>query len=114
MEKLIVSLLKEAKKSKKSLGELRTLARHLQMNEFADKLRELESKLFPESKEYKEAHERAKKLNLLFRMVELNIPESVCWTVSETLKVYNRKKGNFDLLDATKLIDKKNELFPEK
>jgi len=113
MEPLMQTLFEEAKKSKKNLVKLKTTALHCQMFELAAKLRDLEVELFPNSEEYNLAHEQAKKANLLFRMVELNIPEPVCWLVEETLKVHKKKKGKFDLLDASKLVAKKNELFTE-
>jgi hypothetical protein len=113
MELLMQKLFEEAKKSKKNLVKLKSTALHCQMFELAAKLRDLEIELFPNSEEYNLAYEQAKKINLLFRMVELNIPESVCWLLEETLKVYKNKKGKFDLLDASKLVAKKNELFTE-
>ena len=107
------TLLETAKKEKKLLVKLKSTALHCQMFELAAKLRDMEVELFPNTPEYNEAHEQAKKANLLFRMVELNVPESVCWLVEETLKLHKKKKGKFDLLDAGKLVVKKNELFTE-
>jgi hypothetical protein len=113
MEVLMQMLFNEAKKNKKNLVNLKSTALNCQMFELAAKLRELEKELFPNSEEYNLAHEQAKKINLLFRMVDLNIPEPICWLIEETLKLQKKKKGNFDLLDASKLIEKKKELFTD-
>ena len=113
MEPLMQKLFEEAKKSKKNLVKLKSTALHCQMFELAAKLRDLELELYPNSEEYNLAYEQAKNTNILFRMVGLNVPESVCWLVEETLKVHKKKKGKFDLLDASKLVAKKNDLFTD-
>jgi hypothetical protein len=74
-------------------------------------LRDIEKEVFPETEDVKLAKERAKKLNVSFRMVELNISEDVCWLISETLKMHNEKQGEFSIQDAIKLRLKMEELF---
>ena len=113
METLMQSLLDEAKKSKSNLVKLKSVAVKFGLFELGAKLREMENDLFPESEELKCAQEQAKKANLLFRMVDLNISEANCWLIEETLKMYNKKKSNFLLTDAVDLTLKKNELYPE-
>ena len=44
-------------------------------------------------------------------MVELNVPEDVCFLIDEAMKLYNKKKGKFDCEDAVNLIVKRKEIF---
>ncbi len=106
-------LLEEAKKDKKKLKSLKKIAVECQMFELAVKLRELEVNLFPKTEEEKEAKLQAEEYNLIFRMVDLNITPSICWLISETIKVSNLKKEKFSISDATDLILKKKRLFDE-
>lgn len=106
-------LLEEAKKDKKKLRSLKQIAVECQMFELGSQLRDLEIDLFPETEEEKEAKLQAEKYNLIFRMVDLNITPSICWLISETIKVSNLKKGKFSISDATDLVLKKKRLFDE-
>lgn len=54
--------------------------------------------------------EKAERLNLLFRMVDLNIPLDVCWVIGKTMKKYKKKKGKFNVKNAVKITCKKDEL----
>lgn len=111
MEKLIKEAVEAAKKNRKGLCRLKKAAVTLQAYELASQLREIETKNFPETEDVKAANKKSKDLALLFRMVQLEIPTDKCWLIAETLKVYNKKKGKFDLMDAAKLLAKKEELF---
>lgn len=111
MEQLFKQLIEAAKKNRKGLIRLKNAAVTLQEFELASQLRELETKNFPETEEVKAAKKQAKDLNLLFRMVDLNVSEDKCWLIAETLKLYNKKKGKFDIKDAAKIRAKEVELF---
>ena len=113
MEKLLTDLVEKAKGNKKDLIMLKNTAVRCQQFELASQLRELETSLYPETDEEKEAKKLAKEINLVFRMVELNVSEDVCWLISQALKVHTKTKGKFSTLDATKLIVKRKELFDE-
>jgi len=108
---LIEQLIEAAKKDKKTLIFLKNAAVRSQLFEVAANIRELENELFPDTDEQKAAKVTAKEINLLFRMVELNVAEDVCWLISETLKVHKKIKGKFSLREACGLIEKKNQLF---
>lgn len=113
MEELLKQMLEEAKKDKAKLAQLKMTAVKLGQMQLAGELRELERELFPESPEVTSVKQKAKKLNLVFRMVELNIPEDVSWLIEATIKKYWKRHGNFDLNDASGLICKRKEIFGE-
>lgn len=106
-------LIEKAKTSNKLLRDLKLAAYNANLLELAAELRLMETELFPESNESKSAKEKAKKLNLVFRMVDLNISEPVCWLIAETLNAYKSKKGKFSMVDAANLIDRKEKIFNE-
>lgn len=111
MENLFMNLVVHAKNDKKKLVALKEMAVKCQNFELAANLREIERQYFPETEEEKKAKKEAKKLNLIFRMVKLNIPDEVAWLISETMKKYRRRRGNFDLKDAADLMDNKDKIF---
>ncbi len=111
MEKLLLGLLESAKKDKNGLIRLKNTAVRCQNFELASELRTLELKLFPETKEEKDAKELVKKLDLVFRMVDLKIDDRTIWVIQETMKVYGKKKGKFDLKDASTIVAKSKEIF---
>lgn len=113
MEQLILDMFEAAKKDPDKLKAFKSAAVKCNQFELAANLRGMEQKLFPESEEDKKAKESASKLNLIFRMVELNIPEDVCFLINSTLKRYWKRKGNFDLKDASELIYAKKKIFRE-
>lgn len=110
-EKLLVELVNSAKKNKKGLIRLKNAAVTCMQYELAAQLRSLEVELFPETKDEKSAKEMAKRLNLLFRMVDLDIPLSTCWKINETLRVYSKMKGKFGLKESSKIVEKTKEIF---
>lgn len=111
MEKLFNELFEAAKKNKKDFVALKNIVVSLGSYELASKLREIENELFPETEEIKIARLMAKKLSLTFRMVDLNIAPETCWLISETMKVYAEKGGEFSIDDAVVLIYKKYDIF---
>src|ERR1035437_10225610 len=111
MEKLFNQMLKAAKKNRMGCMRLKNAAVTCQQYELASRLKDIEKDAFPETEEVKAAKEQAKKLNLAFRMVELDISEDVCWLIAETLKMCNDKQGEFSIEDSVKLRLKKEELF---
>lgn len=113
MEKLLTGLVETAKGNKKGLIMLKNTAIRCQQFELAAELRELERTLFPETDEEKEAKKLSKELNLVFRMVELNVAEDTCWLISQTFNAHTKMKGKFSIHDASKLIAKRKELFDE-
>jgi hypothetical protein len=104
-------LLESASKSLETLNELKNLAVKLGNYELGAKCRELEKQLFPETQDEIEAKEKAKELKLLFEMVQLNVPTDVCFKIFTTLETFKKKKGKFDLKDASKIIADNKRLF---
>lgn len=113
MQELLLQMLEAAKKDKKALKALKNSAVKCQQFELATNLREIERDLFPESEEVKQAKEKAKEIDLVLRMVDLNVPEDVCWLISETLKVHSKLKGKFSVRNAAELIVKRRDYFEE-
>lgn len=111
MKELLLQMLEAAKKDKHSLIMLKNLAVKRKQFELAANLRDIEKELFPESKEEKQAQQKAKEINLIFRMVDLNVSEDVCWLISETLKIHSKMKGKFSIKEAAELIVKMREYF---
>lgn len=109
MEELLLGLLEEARTDKKKLAKLKDIAVSYRQFVLADQIRNMEEELFPDSPE----QEEAKKLNLVFRMVDLNIHEEVAWLIDQTLRVYRKKKGKFNVMDAAKLVNMRNQIFGE-
>ena len=107
MEKLLNGLLEEAKKNKDILIHLKNLSVRAGQFELAAQLRDLENEFFPESKEAKEAREIRNALS----MVDLGIPEDICWLISKTLKAHQKKKGKFSIEDAAHLMAERERLF---
>ena len=104
-------LVRKASLNKNNLIALKALSVKVQAYELASKLRAIELKNFPESKEQKKAKFYANKLNLLFRMVELNIDPESCWVIFETIDKFNKLKGEFSIKESSKILAKRDELF---
>lgn len=111
MEKLLLKMLEEAKKDRTQLRQLKIMSVKMKQFELAANIRDIEVQICPEEKQYRIERENAAKLNLVFRMVDLNVPESACWLINATLKKYWKRRGNFDIRDSVDLIAKKNEIF---
>lgn len=113
MNELLNQLLEKAKTNRQVLKHLTEAACAAQDYELSGKLRAMEAELYRDTPEQLAAKEVAGNLELVFRMVGLQSNEAGAWLAAETLKLYSKKKGKFDLLDAAKLQDKKTELFGE-
>ena len=113
MQQLLTDLVEKAKGNKKGLIMLKNTAVRCQQFELASQLRELETSLFPETDEEKEAKKLAKEINLVLRMVELNVSDDVCWLISQTLKTHSKMKGKFSIKEAAELVCKRKGLFDE-
>lgn len=111
MQELLMQMLEKAKTDKKAFFMLKNLAVRCQEFELAVKVREMEKELFPESDEVKKAKEYAKELNTLFRTVELNISDHICFLIGETIKCHMEKGGEFSIMDATRILAKNKEIF---
>jgi len=104
-------LLESASKNIETLNELKNLAVKLGQYELGAELRKLEKELYPETDEEIKAKEKAKELNLIFRMVDLNIDNEVCFRIFQTLELFRKKKGKFDLKDASEIQVQSKKLF---
>jgi len=111
MEELIKEMFEKAKTDKIALIKLKNMAVASQSFELASKLREIEKEFFPESDKVILSKKTAKELSTLFRMVELNVADDICWLVYETIKEYNKSKDLFDLKTAASILARKHELF---
>jgi hypothetical protein len=111
MEQLLTNLVKAAKKDKKGLRQLKNTAVRCQQFELAAELRDIETQLFPESQESKEAKVEAQKIKTALAMVELNVSYDICWIIAQTIKVYIEKQGEFSIHDAAELLVKQKEIF---
>ncbi len=107
-------LLEKASKKLETLLELKHFAVKVGDYELFTKCRKIELEKFPVTQEEINAHEEAKYLNTVFRMVELNIEESMCYRIVRTLELYKEKKGKFDIGDASKIIISSKNLFLRK
>lgn len=57
--------------------------------------------------------EKAERINLLLRMVDLNVPLDACWVIAKALKKYGEKGGKFSVKNSVKITCKKDKLFNE-
>jgi len=107
-------LLENASKKLETLLELKNFAVKVGNYELGAKCREIELEKFPISQEEIDAEEEAEKLNLVFRMVELGIDNPTCYRIAKTLELYRKKKGKFDIRDASKIVVDSKRLFSRK
>jgi hypothetical protein len=107
-------LLENASKKLETLLELKNFAVKVGNYELGAKCREIELEKFPISQEEIDAEEEAEKLNLVFRMVELGIDHPTCYRIAKTLELYKKKKGKFDIADASKIVVDSKRLFSRK
>jgi len=104
-------LLENASKNIETLNALKNLACKTKDYELAAECRRLEKELFPETEEEVKAKQKAEELNLVFRMVDLNIENEVCFRIFKTLELFRKKKGKFDIADAFKIQVESKNLF---
>jgi hypothetical protein len=110
-ENQLRELLEFAKKDKKSLLNLKNTAVMCERYELASQLREIETNLFPETKEDKMAKYVAHELSSVLRLVNLEVPDKVCYLIMETIKVYNKKKTSITIKDASKILANEKKIF---
>jgi hypothetical protein len=108
---LIENMIENAKTDKSLLKKLKDITVAAQQFELAAEIRQMEKDCFPDTPEVAAAKERAKKINLLFRMVEINADDAVCYKLDETLKLYNKKKGKFNTDDAVEIMYRTKRIF---
>lgn len=111
MEELLMQLIEVAKKNRKGFKNLKHTAVICQQYELASKLREIENEAFPETRETKLAKVRASEIKTALSMVELNVDAPTCWLLSEVIRMYDEKQGEFSIEDGVKLRLKKEEIF---
>lgn len=104
-------LLEKASKNLATLLELKNFAVKVGDYELGAKCREIELEKFPITEEETKAKEEAEKLNHVFQMVQLGIDEPTCYRIAKTLELYKKKKGKFDIADASKIIVESERLF---
>src|SRR5690606_11481404 len=108
----IEGILSEASKDLKTLINLKILAVKTNQYELASKCRELELSIFPITDEEKEANERYEQIELLLRMVGISFKEKeTYYKIDKALEIYKKKKGKFDVADASKIITDSEKLF---
>jgi hypothetical protein len=108
----IKSLLEKASKDVETLNELKHFAVKLQLYELGAECRRLEKELFPVTEEETQAEERYKEIELVLRMVELGFSnKKVYYKIDKALELFRKKKGKFDLKDASKIISDANRIF---
>ena len=107
-------LLENASKKLETLLELKNFAVKVGNYELGAKCREIELEKFPITQEETDAEEEAEKLNLVFRMVELGVDNPTCYRIAKTLELYKKKKGKFDIADASKIVVDSKRLFLRK
>ena len=106
------SLLESASKDVKKLNELKNLAVKLGQYELGAECRRLEKELFPITEEETQAKERYKEIELVLRMVEVGFNgQKVYYKIDKALELFRKKKGKFDLIDASKIISDANRIF---
>jgi len=106
------SLLESASKDVKTLNELKNLAVKLGQYELGAECRRLEKELYPETDEEIQAKERYKEIELVLRMVEVGFTsKKVYYKIDKALELFRKKKGKFDLKDASKIISDANRIF---
>jgi hypothetical protein len=107
-------LLEKAKTDKRILKYLKEATVRAQSYEFASYLRDIELQNFPETPEEKEAKEISRAADLLLRMVEIGTTPSLAYRISQAFKIFGKKKGKFDIKDASKIICDSERIFTDK
>lgn len=111
MEEQLKALLEKAKTNQKLLRELMEVSVNAGERFLADELKRMENEYFPVDEKHAKARERAQLLSLVFRMVDLGIPEGKCYLIERTLKRFWKRGGNFTLSDAAELQRDTEKIF---
>ena len=105
-------LLDSASKDLKKLNELKNIAVKLYQYELAAECRRLEKELYPITDDEVLANKRVDDLKTLFEMVEIGFNDKkVYYKIDKALELFKKKKGKFDLKDASQIISDANRLF---
>lgn len=104
-------LLEKGKANRKVFSHLKNAAVHAQSYELAAFVKQVEKEAFPDTQEESEIREKVKEIKLLFEMVGLNVNDKACYLIYESNKLFNKKKGKFDLKDAVKIVADSNRIF---
>lgn len=104
-------LLEKGKANRKVFSHLKNAAVHAQSYELATFVKQVEKEAFPDTQEESEIREKVKEIKLLFEMVGLNVNDKACHLIYESNKLFNKKKGKFDLKDAAKIVADSNRIF---
>lgn len=111
-DNLYKNLVSNASKNIETLNDLKNLAVKVGAFELGAECRRLEKELFPETEEETKARARVEELDLALRMVGVKFSDKkLYYIIEETLKVFSKKKGKFDLMDASKIQVKADGLF---
>jgi len=113
MEKELNELLESAKKSKKGIRALKVAAINAGCLEFAAKLREMETTLFPDSPEQKEANDFSVAIKTALGMCGVNSDAQLAWLIGKAVLGYKSKKGKFSLRDAAEIMAMHEKLFKD-
>lgn len=113
MEEQLTKLLEKAKTNRATMNHLIEAAISTQGYETVSKFREMEKEFYPETPEHAAAKKMAAQMQLLFRLVHLNLDLATSWVVTEAVKKYLKKKGKVDMLDSATLLAKQKEIFGE-
>ena len=111
IEQLLRKLLEKSKQDKTVLNSLKNTSVKAQIYELAATLRDIETTVFPESLEEKEAKRIGQELNAFLRMADLVVPNKECWLIFSLFKLYAKKKGKSSIKDVTDLQFKAREFF---
>ncbi len=107
MEKLLMDLLKAAKKNKKGFALLKLVAVRCGQYELASQLREIELKTFKETDDEKEAA----KIKTVLAMVDIDVSDEQAWVISKAISKHNETKDGFSIKDVSEIRAKQIELF---
>jgi hypothetical protein len=100
---LLQAMLEKAKTDKNGLVKLKNAAVRLQQFELAALLRGIETDLFPVPKEDADSKKHGEEISCALRMCRMNAEPKTCYIISQTVKIYGKKKGKFSLRDAAKI-----------
>ena len=104
-------LLESGKKDKNILILLKNVAVKSLNYELASQLREMETTLFPPTKEEKTAKAIVNDHRLLFQLLGMQASERGIYSIVEGMKAFGKMKGKFDLETASKIRAKADEIF---
>ena len=110
-EKLL-DIFSKAKTNKQVLLGLKNSAVHAQSYEFAKYIDDLILENFPIKKEDLEAKSISESTNLILRMVEINTCNNSAYRIFTAINLFAKKKGKFDIKDASLIISDANRIFP--